>query len=470
MNHIDQQTLELYVLGEKRALALQDEIEKHLDGCAGCRELKARMEDLHESFATRMRTYEDDQSGDLLPRRLRHSLPSTRRLTPLQEVRSTFSAPNSRTRALVLAAKRHPVAATVSVLCMLALIVSFGVLYYKGKTIDANPASYHVNTATNKIEFTNREGESLWQLGTYSAELEDLERVNTSRARFKRIILFDLDNDGKNEIYSMMRDSRERDPVRSLRVFDGTGVEQHTQGWDLTGFRFREFSYTHSPELTWIQDIQGQPRSIFAKWGQRRSPMVMVRYGVRLEQVGTYWHFGNLDGGYEQDLTGDGNNELVLCGYNDVDDHLKTRKFIVMALDPQRIVGQRESSASRGFGYPRTNAELFYVSLPSLNIFSTHTLNRSVQLESFQGENTIRVLVDDSTPGLQHNIEYVFSKDFKLLDIKWNTGLRELISKLNREGKTDAVFDQGLINRLKSQVEWWNGERWQSSWSRILEQ
>ena len=277
MNHIDQQTLELYVLGDKSVLAVQREIESHLDQCAGCRELKARMEDLHDGFASRMHTFQDESPPDFPSKRLRRSLAPSQPHTPLQEVRGTYSTSRSRGKTLLQYAQSRPIATTTSIVLGATLLGFIGLTLFTGTPIDDNPTGYHLNTGANRVEFSNEKGAILWQLMTYPDELRELEAAQANRARFKRIVVADLDEDGKNEIYSMLRPSGGTVPVRSLRVFDGTGVEQHTQGWDLTGFRFREFSYTHSPELTWIQDIQGQPRSIFVKWLQRRSPIVMGR-------------------------------------------------------------------------------------------------------------------------------------------------------------------------------------------------
>jgi hypothetical protein len=331
---------------------------------------------------------------------------------------------------------------------------------------DTNPTYYRLDLASSTVEFKNKIGEPLWKLELFSDDIQVIDKNRLSRSLGKRLLVFDLDNDGTNEVFTTLGSPKDQVPISRLRIFDNAGRERRIIRMDSTLVHFRDLQYSSPYFPAWVEPVQGDSKSLLAFWGGGRSPTVLTRYSDHYKEMGAWWHFGDVSEVYLRDITGDGNDELILNGANDVNDRVEPRKFVLVVLDPQKINGTTESSATRGFGHERSNAELYYVSLPIANLLGSIG-NLETRLVSTRSEETIRVQVGAPSGEFTYSFEYIFSKDLRLADVKWSTGIPEMMKKLKQGGKIQTEFNQAFLNGLKNKVEWWDGERWSRNWTKV---
>ncbi len=73
---------------------------------------------------------------------------------------------------------------------------------------------------------------------------------------------------------------------------------------------------------------------------------------------------------------------IIACGINDIDDTNRGEFGAVAILDPEKIIGQKKSSATPGFQMPTSDAELYYIKIPESDISKLlHKTNVVVRME-----------------------------------------------------------------------------------------
>jgi len=153
MPHLDEKTLELYVLGAKEVAERRTEIERHLKACAGCSALLKEISDYYSDVkalqpeqveaSTKALTVRDwivhaRAFGDRAPAR------PVERSLPLRAV---------------IFAVRHPVVTSMSFLALLAAALLLS--YTKKGPTDLNPA--YARAKDECLIAYNRDGQELWR-------------------------------------------------------------------------------------------------------------------------------------------------------------------------------------------------------------------------------------------------------------------------------------------------------------------
>jgi hypothetical protein len=135
-------------------------------------------------------------------------------------------------------------------------------------------------------------------------------------------------------------------------------------------------------------------------------------------------------------------------------------------LDPKKIVGITESSATRGFGNPASDAELFYVRFPVCDLDKAMNVHSSAQIRNNERVGSLSIssgLNNDKSP----NFEYCFDSQMHATQVLYDSQTPAIHSKLRSEKKITSTFDASYLENLRQGVEYWDGSGWQSNWTKV---
>ena len=456
MNHIDQKILELYVLKDESVTAQRDAIEAHLKECAGCRELYARMEDLYAGFLDSMDSERNQDTQKLHLVKSKKSSLVQATPSPLQEVRANYEIERAPIRRIVLFAKRHPVVSSTMSLFVIGFFALLGLQVFKTtEKIDENP-SYYIYSPDNKLEVYNKENNLLWSLPSNGLEQYKLPEFNKENS-FSQIV--DVDGDGVNEIISVLPLGSEGTRNNTIKIINNKGKIINRFSFADSVFYYKENAYRNiffpSSFVPFQTKLHELNFIVLADCG--RSPNKVVRMDGNLNILGTYWNYGKLTGCRIMQDGITGKNILAVAGNNDVNDMDSGREPVLIILDPEKLVGNSESSATQGFGVKISNAELYYLRFPKTDM--EIALNSRTASSIFGAHVKSEIEVNVKTEMIGFN--YTFSlNNLEVLSVKFNAPTETTHNKLKFEGMIHSTFNQHYLENLKSNVEYWDGEKW----------
>ncbi|MDP1675501.1 MAG: hypothetical protein Q8L88_01455 [Bacteroidota bacterium] len=460
MKHIDQKILELYVLRDENALQQHEMIEQHLAECAGCRELYARMQDLYAGFFDTIEKSNEQKSDSLLPMKAKKSLTILNSPSPLQEIRSNYEVERAPIRRVVLFAKRHPIVSLTMSLFMLGFFWLLGLQVFRVlEPVNDNP-NYHRYTRDDKLEIYNSQNHLLWSIpGKNLAGLISDEQLG----RGNQIVFEDIDGDGTNEVITTLILGSEKSTSKTIKVFNNKGKVVKSIEFKDKNFKFRNLSYDRTftaDNIFAYRDIKNQLRIVTIA-NNGRSPTFLVKLDSNFNIIGQYWHFGHLE---HKLILLNNKKVILLTGKNDVYD-VSMGDYAVMAiLDPEKLIGVEESAVSQGFGFKKSESEMYYIKFPESDIVKFTNLISSAKQVVYEDSSVIYI---DVYSGKKEDrvtysgFNYVFNKrDMSVKMVKFNTGTERTHKQLKEEGKIHSMFNQQYLNNLKNNVQYWDGEKW----------
>ncbi|MBI5473551.1 MAG: hypothetical protein HY961_14525 [Ignavibacteriae bacterium] len=457
MNHIDEHTLELYVLGSAKVAERRQGIESHLVQCFGCRETVERMSAFYKEVNAELAEYPtaaESQSQALME--IQRRVPKPRE----PDLPAVPLRPVTRLQRFQYFVRRHPVMSgggTFAALAGLAMLFSTTTTFFKE---DNNPHLINYNVPEKRIEILNRKYEKLWSFPS-----ESVERIKGDYALGLRqeIAVYDLDGDGKNDVLSTRAIPEDQSRMdHPFRVFDASGnIKQKYSFAGEIHYLQRTYSDRWSATLFVIDSSNRTNPSLIVAWGGGRSPGVITRLNRKLEIVGEYWHFGMIAGMRLVDLNDDGKPELVFSGQNEALDSVRGEFPAFAILDPSKIVGRGMSSTTPGFAMPESQAELSYVGLPVSSISVTLDVHETVKGITNVGARLFSCWVEGAVyENLPVSFEYIFSRDLRVVEVKSANGTDAVHRLLVNEGKLSGKLDAAYRENLKNGVRYWDGKEW----------
>jgi hypothetical protein len=460
MQHIEEHILELFVLGAKQVDGQRPEIQAHLRVCHGCRTLAEQMSkfylDAEAELENLQRVPTEAQQKALVRvdtalsrlhsdgKMVVHQAP----LTPVQRFRGFV--------------RRHPVSSGVGSFALVAAIAAVLNLVLISSPRDKNPSYYKLNTAQDLFEVYNRRDEKLWQMP--APELSGQSEGEQQWNRFASKVV-DLYGDGKSEVVTCIRclgsESQKKNVLQILDA-DKKVIRRVEIG---KPFHFLDTKYgSDFGTLGLVVDnFSGDERKeILVLSIHGRSPSVITRFDAQGNQLGQYWHFGQLLTIYACDLDNDGKKEIIASGINDVNDYKEDSYGVIVVLDPTKIVGDVESVGSPGFGFKLSTAEKYYIRLPNTDMIDTvHSGGpvRRVLVQPYDNENAL-IFFTQVGRVQDLSLDYVFSKQMKVLSVKSNIDLQNFRSGLIKLGKVTGQIDGNYLDNLKNSVMYWDGKEW----------
>jgi hypothetical protein len=462
MNHIDEHTLELFILHAESVEGQRVEIEAHLAECRGCKDLADEIASFHAELKDEMAKPRNaiTRPEKALTKRNEHIAPFHDLFgTPMPYI------PQTRAQKLTRFVFRHPVMSGAGVLSLaagLALLFNVATKETAKKEItDRNPAYVFMNQEKSFFEVMNRENEFLWQRPCL--QLSDFNKLEDFLGN-KYYAVTDRDGNGLNEVLTTLAlDGDPPIPKKGIHILDGAGkLIDSVVFREYPSFRGKPYIVPNEihPGALIIDTLKNNRlNEIYIEAGGDHSPIVLLRIDKNGTVLGQYWHFGSLVTMYSQDIDNDGNNELILCGENDVDDEKMYSNPVIIVLNPKELIGKQESSCSRGFGHPASTAEEMYIRLPQSDLSPALIANTRVIL--MRQDNGILLFscgIEKDNQG--YDFEYSFTPDLKPIEVRSTTWTTAMYNKLYKEGKIRHLINQAYLDSLKAGIRYWDGKEW----------
>lgn len=481
MHHIDDHTLELYVLGAKSIEDKRSEIEAHLQACEHCNAYVAKVDGFYTKLDENLQEEQQPRSSSAvtrLPAEVRRTQAGRRNdeLAPVfyNDAPPVPYQPTTKIEKFRYAyrragyfVRRHPIAAGTATFAVLAGAV---MLFYTTSTFfkgDKNPQYINYNTTERRVEILDRKYEKLL---SFPCDGVENMKGEFSKGWRQEIAVFDLDGDGKNEIISAVPLPEDGAlQGHPLRILDGNGTTKQRLSLNREiHYLQRTYASVWGAGMFVIDSTNRTDPFILISWGGGRSPVVITRLNRKLETVGEYWHFGGIRGMRLLDLNEDGKPELIVSGINEALDSVRGEFPAFAVLDPSKIVGSGKSTATAGFAMPESQAELFYVGLPVSSISAILDQRETVRGITNVGPKLFSCWVDGATY-LRETIsfEYVFSQDMKPLEVKSANQTDYVYHQLAKEVKVSEKINATYLENLKNGIRYWNGTEWRKEVVRV---
>jgi len=455
MDHIDEHILELYALGASSVKGKRRAIKAHLAACEGCRRLLEQM----QVFYYEAESKAQEQNGLTMATR-ESLLRRSQELVPLEEIGppgifTEVRTPLNRFRGFV---HMHPVISSGGTLVLVALMAVLLSVFRTRPTQDDNASYVHLNESQGMLEVYNRGNEKLWQIA--SAELSNVAQVERTRG-VSLTEVADLDGDGRNEIVTVVPCLGEDRIQRNIiHIFSADKkLRKRIEFGGPIQFQGVQYSGNHSSLGLVVGDFCGNGRKeIVVTSTDVRSPCAVERFDADGNLLGVYWHFGTLDVIHAIDLHHDGKIQIVLSGLHDPVEPRTERFPVIVVLDPSKIAGKTESSASKGFGLPGSSAEAFYVQLPRSELneaMSSEPYINRFDLLSFNATDVLSFWLRGTAPDRLPIFEFRFSMNMQAIAVKAEDQTVRLYQK-----QFGAALDKDYLARLKEGIMYWDGERW----------
>ncbi len=458
MKHLDEYTIELYVLGDKNAKD-KNSIEKHLRRCAGCREIEERIRSLYASVE------EELKDSAAVPPTPEQALARIERKIDLwdpyqpSEVQKPATAVTwwQSTRSII---RQRPVVSIIGSFVFIGAIILAIAYSTTNKDKDENPSYVHYNLGGGIMEVYNKENTKLWEMP--SDFLASVKEADDAR-NMKSTIVADLNGNGQNLVVSTVHMANDLNG-NSLKIIDGkmTVLAKVEYGSRHVQFREKQYDAQFGPAQPIVARM-GKDKNILVISNNGRSPCVVTRYDSSGKVLGEYWHFGNLEAGYAVNLNNDNKDELILIGTNDVGPADADNFPMIAVLDPSKITGESEATSTRGFGFSPSQAELYYVRLNLDQICHDFQSFPVIDKLLSTSENVLRFMTNAYAPGRGDTFpvfEFVFDKHLNPVEVKNDDQTVREVERLKRQGKSSIVLDAAYLEKIKRAIRYWNGKEW----------
>ncbi len=457
MHHIDEHTIELYILGSDLVKKQIAEIEAHLKECHGCRALVEQMEAFYQNAEEGLGklSVPEERKTAALMRLPRDIMPYDVPLgTPVPYRPTTFVGK------LAYFTRLHPVVTGVGSFTMMAVLTLMVFLIPNKKSIDKNPSYPILDPVSGSLAIYNKDHDLLWSIPS-----KVLAGANTDQLlpRYKFINIFDINGDGRNEIITALPLGSQNDYTDTLRIisadkdillkktfeeeiqFLGKNYNKH---WTIADIYCGKIG-TNNPE-------------IFLLTENGRSPTILFRLNYEGNIIGNYAHYGIQQISVLENSVGE--KIIFLCGLNDIGEKDSLSFPVLIVLDPEKINGKTESSCTPGFGLETSKAELYYIKFPLTDLnytWKSSGFGERFSVIQFNNKNAYDFWVRGTHENKNPLFEYILSDAMKVLDVKYSSETLKLRQKLVTEGKIKGTFDNAYLENLKNGVRYWDGTSWQ---------
>jgi hypothetical protein len=471
MKHIDEHTLEMYVLKAKVIAGRIDEIEEHLGECSGCHALVSEMTQFYEELQEELKNVPDTSisSERALIRRNLHLETVFEENVPAYNFR-----PATPLAKIFYFIRRHPVPVTMGSFMLFAAfgwwLNSFTDSFSFWK--DKSPDTYIYDTKSDSIVVLNKSNEKLW--GLRSDRLSKIiDRENGSGSRYT--YLEDIDNDGDKELITSVSPIYAASglPKNNLRIFNYKGVLRKDiplyEPFNYLDRKHYNLNFSVDPIVIYT-DPQTSSKEIFVgAVCVGSSPNFIARMNAEGEIIGEYWHHGAISGMFLIDE--DVRSKIIAYGQNDTKDTL-AKPFstgAIIILDPMRISEKEASSISPGYQFKRSDAELYYVLFPLFDVNYAFNANSSVQKIEKAGVDRLKATLrlDSIGKGMLPPIYFTFSKDMHVLDVRLSDEFSFTYSIWKKQGLVKERLDDKYTKKLMNGLRYWDGKEWQRDWTSV---
>ncbi len=463
MQHIDEYTLEMYVLGTKAVAGRREEIERHLAVCHGCRSLVEKMRGFYREAdkAVEEVSREGAKAEKALVRAKKALMPLYADAGPV----TPAYRPVTTMQRFQYFVRRHPVVAgSGAVACMIVALFAFMLPQRKiPEALEIDHA--YPNVKTGRLEVYGAHGNLLWAIPSYAISSVDKEDPFRFRNFVSQVSVADLDGDGDKEVVTTLPLWNES-VSESLRVFSGMQRLVWSRGFDRhTTYKAKTYTshQFHPGSMLVLPGAKPGHREIFVTCALSYSPSMVARLDDNGTELGSYWHFGQLQIREFEDRDRP-SGQLLAYGINDTPDDSQTEFPFVALLDPSKIVGPAKSTATPGFLHlPLSRAERYYVAFPLTDMHRILLTNASVTSVAQDSDSVLAIDVRGAFRDGEFvvpDFTYYLNRRMEVVQVKSKNPTDRLHARLRKEGKITSVMGPEYLEDLRRGVQYWDGKAW----------
>lgn len=452
MEHPEEHILELVAAGSRVSDVIDRQVRDHLAVCPHC---AATVEEMRAFYADVAAEYAEIRTRDAAEpdTHADAGLPATRRQIARRP--ADTPAPGPLVREVRWFVSDHPVFSAGIAAGLLGLL-GLALFVPSHDTIAVEPSYTRLDPVAGTVETYDAADRRLWSKPVY--RIEDMQ--NAQRYNRPMTAVVDLNRDGSNEVVIGFNLGRPEDGIveRVASVFtaEGTLIGKIREG---RASHFGRERYRDDFGVSGLIALKEEPAPVLAiAWAHYHSPSILSLVGADLRATGRYWHYGHLFAPTAiPDPGGSGRSMIACLGVNQASDSAGIQFPVLLVLDPSRITGDTESGTTRGFGLPVTAAEIACIRFPEPDVVMKHSSQYGAKRIHILPDGTVKVLVGETA----WTLEYIFTPDLRLLQVKPTQGFDRTHEALRREGKVRSVYGPAYLEELKLDLLYWNGTAWQ---------
>ncbi|MBI3193632.1 MAG: VCBS repeat-containing protein [Ignavibacteriae bacterium] len=449
MNHIEEQVLELYVLGSAKVETQRDLITTHLQKCEGCSTLVAEMKSYYLEVEQIQTERQEHQQQALTLRGLIMKVPQHENTSVSHVLPSTLPA------RVVFFVIRHY---AVTSLSFFSLVIGLFMFLYFPKS--EPPKDYNPSYARAKDEFLvayNKSGEEVWRKHVGTGFDVYLAKWPLNR---RAIFTADGNNDGHNEVFCIYGDNPSLPFTGAVVCYDWDGRERWIYEFHKTmqfGDEVFTDNYFVNSMLVSDFDNNGYLEIIAEAGHERRYPNVVLRLDARDGKLmNEYWHAGNIEYMAVKDIDGDGVQEIFLTNSSTF-----YGATPIIVLDPRYMDGYAplpDSNIPIGIS-PGT--EKYYILLPRSGVEkSSNFLSTAGEVLYFKSDGLLEtIMYDRFKDGTSFALNFYFDTLMQCVNLYASEPNLFFYRKLEHEELSLKKIDTSYLEDMKRSVRYWDGEQ-----------
>jgi len=335
------------------------------------------------------------------------------------------------------------------------LVLAGAFLIFREKPVRRQPADFTIDGSY--LVILDKQKRELWRRGT---GLEDLKPEAFYRAFFQvvnkgednmlpELIIRDINGDGDSEVLFAPRRERDQTGEGRLICYDRRGEKL----WSFqAGREIRCGAKTFSPDFRiagfLCHDLDGDGRleTIVESFHAPDWPCQLAVLDSTGALIGEFWNSGYLREIAFHDITGDGREEIIVCGVNN-----EYRGGCLAVFDTRRISGSSPQSADYACGGVGPGSMLFYVITPQSEVSAAfgHWVAGFRNLE-ITGNNWIRATTED---GLMAEFDF----GLRCLQVSASNGYKSSHQDYVAAGKIASPLGEAYYEKYRQEIRYWNG-------------
>ncbi|MFN0156636.1 MAG: hypothetical protein ACKVRP_01030 [Bacteroidota bacterium] len=454
MKHIDEKTLELYVLDSEGMENRREEIVGHIKECAACSLL---YDEIRQYYAEVTEVQEE---------RARAASQALTVQAVALEAEQVYGTGLQGERKLTLPARfflfvvRRPIVASAGfVACFGAAILGFMNMFGPSPNVapitDTNPLF-----ARAKEEFLvvlNSQGQELWR--KHVGQGFDADYLEARALDFhKYLVVTDVDGDRKNEVVAAFGGMNTWDSSKSVICYN---ADKSTK-WSYKLSRKMTFGNetiedAFFPRYLLVDDFDsnGSTEVIAVAANTPLYPNVIIKLdGKTGALLSEYWNSGVLGPPRVVDIDNNGVKEILITGANNGFHYAP-----LIILDPRHISGHSPAPPSHTPVGVSKGGEKYYILLPKsdLSAFSTtgNTEGNGLSVES----DLIRLSTIETLGKERPSLVYYFDPNLKCNRVEDSNEFTVLHNKYRSEGKLSKPLNDAYWKELLRGVLYWDGDK-----------
>jgi hypothetical protein len=460
-NHIDEKTIELYLLASPLVKEQRATIKRHLSDCPWCASLYQEMQTYYREVEKLQREQAQRSSTALYP------VERMVRLRARENRDSVVSSPPTIPQRVAESLRRYPLRWAIAVAAFAAAVVLMVPRSMRG---DPNPV--FAKPEKEFIVVWNRHGEELWRkhigLGIDRQALPSYVATQPSQG----FPVADIDGDGRNEVFAVFGWANwnvQGNPLlRAVVGFNADGSERWRyelhRNISIGDVPFSD-DYRFYQLVVGDFDHDGKYEVIGLASHIPWFPNVIVKLDAQNGSLlGEYWHNGMLPWLDQKDIDGDGVDELFLGGQNN-----RLQQASLAVLDPRQIRGQAPAPSEFTVKGILPGYERYYVLFPVSDLKPVWAdITNEVTGVAWKSDSTLEVVVSEKVRSPHQDIQssrpyeggtlyFYFDRSMRCIRVLASDAFSATHALYEQIGVVKGRIDPAYLERLRQGVQYWDG-------------